>query len=136
MQSWKSGLFGFLCEIIQRFLCLFGASQAVDERVQFVDAEDRFAVYFVIGRVFEILIDHSVHHDIELFPIYFAVPDDRVFTRIIHIPVSGRIVIRPHQIEVHAPVVGFQKAVIDAILQKGLFIEPVPVEDKSIHSIF
>ena len=68
MQPAEPGLLALSPERVQRILSLCQTTHAIDERPQLIDGENRLAVYPVVVRTFEIILDEVGCETVERFP--------------------------------------------------------------------
>ena len=113
------------------------ASQTPHQIGHVVDHENRLAVNGVIIGLREVIPNHMGHGPAEFGRVLSPLPDYRVqIPAVALVPQLHRVVIGPHQVEFHLPVVlGLQKTVVQTVLQKRPAIVPVPVVYKNVHAV-
>ena len=137
MQAREARRLDLRAEGIERRLRLLHSAQALDQRAQLVDGEDRLALNLVVGGMVHVARDDAVHHGVERRAVHCAGPDDLVRQAgLLDIPQRAGIVIRPHEEEFDLVVVaGLEEAIVDALLQEWLVVVPVPVEDQHVDPV-
>ena len=113
------------------------SAQSRDQLGHVVDHEHGLSVDGVVIRLMEVLLDHPAHGAPELVHRHAAVPDDGAqIVGIALVPQRHRVVVRPHEIKLHAvAVLRLQEAVVQAVFQKRPAIVPVPVVDEHVHAV-
>ena len=132
---------GLFAEPLQRVAGGLDAAQTLDQVVHVVDHEQGLAINLVVVGTGEVVVDDAVGHDLKLVAIHRAQPDVGILTapeqvREAGIPGVARVVVGPHDVELHLFVVGGpQEALVEALLQEGTAVVPVPVVDEDVDAV-
>ena len=136
VQAGQSRAHALLAQPGKRVLRRLQPAQAFDQVGHVVDHQHGPAVDRVIAGQMEVLVDHAAGGALELAAGLRAVPDQRAVRAGAPVPQGERVVIGPHEVELHLIVVfRAQEALVQALLQEGAAVVPVPVVDEHVHAV-
>ena len=151
MDAGEAGLFRLGAEIVELGLRLGGhvrgdlrplvgvglAGNAAIEVIRVVQPEDGLAVDLVVVRLLEVLDEAGDEFRAEFVARDEAGPLERLErgVRLLVVPETGHVVVRPHHVELHALVVRrLEEPVVQGVLQEGASRIPVPVVDEHVYA--